>query len=511
MTYATSTRANCRRWAKLIERLETSEAIALGRLRPDLPNDVAVITKNKLNSVNGHDIIARTSNDIIYRADAPAFVLLDYDMKGMPREVADKIVAHGGFWNALCSVLPEFANAAHVLRKSTSAGLKRTDTGQEFAGSGGLHAFIIAKRGDDVERFLDTLHERCWLNGLGWMMVGVAGQFLERSIVDRMVGMPERLVFEGPPLVEPPLAQDATARRPEATDGEAVDTLRACPPLTLVERSELQKLKAEARQHLLPEMNKAREEYVAQHAQKLVERTGMSRDEATRLVERQCQGTLLAGVVLPFDDPELSGTTVADVLDDPARFEGMTLADPIEGVDYGRCKAKVMRRSDGTPWINSFAHGRATFELKYDADAVRARIERARDPTDALVRLALSADLDEVETKQLINQVAGRAGVGIREVTAKLKTAKKEQGRRRAAEMRERQLAERSDPRPVIVVPPPDAPWLPPMQTVNEVIGRAPRPLRLHRDIDNAAARTRKHPVPNTHAFTSSNQEDDND
>jgi len=36
-------------------------------------------------------------------------------------------------------------------------------------------------------------------------------------------------------------------------------------------------------------------------------------------------------VVLPFDDDDLAGCTVADVLADPERFEGATLADPIEG------------------------------------------------------------------------------------------------------------------------------------------------------------------------------------
>ena len=51
----------------------------------------------------------------------------------------------------------------------------------------------------------------------------------------------------------------------------------------------------------------------------------------------------------------------------PASFEGETLADPLEGVEYGRCKAKIMRRADGTPWINSFAHGRTVYELKLDA------------------------------------------------------------------------------------------------------------------------------------------------
>jgi hypothetical protein len=493
--------------AALIERLESNEAIALGRLRPDLADDVSIITKNKLNTVNGHDIIARTGNDIVYRADDPAFVLLDYDMKGMPRDVADRIAAHGGFWNALCWVVPEFVNAARVIRKSTSAGLKHTETGQEFPGSGGLHAFIIAKRGDDVERFLTTLHERCWLSGLGWMMVGVAGQFLERSIVDRMVGMPERLVFEGPPLVEPPLAQDAIARRPEATDGEAIDTLHACPPLTLVEKQALRKLKAEARQLLSPEMNKAREAYVAERARDLAARTNMSEEAAARVVEKQCNGVLLADVALPFDaldDEEYRGRTitVGDVLDNPAAFEGMTLADPIEGVDYGRCKAKVMRGADGAPWIHSFAHGRTTFKLKYDADAVRIRIERAHDPINALVKLALSADLDEVETKQFIDQVARRASVGVTAVKAKLESAKNEQACRRAAEMHERRLAERTDPRPQIARPDKDAPFLPQMETLGEVLGKSTADQPPARDIDGVIARACKIKIPNTHAFT---------
>ena len=82
-------------------------------------------------------------------------------------------------------------------------------------------------------------------------------------------------------------------------------------------------------------------------------------------------------IVLPFDDPELAGCTVGDVLADPERFEGETLADPLEGVGYGRCGAKIMRRADGTPWIHSFAHGRTIYELKHDAAAVREAMEKA--------------------------------------------------------------------------------------------------------------------------------------
>ena len=67
----------------------------------------------------------------------------------------------------------------------------------------------------------------------GWAgcMVSASGALLERSIVDRMVGGPERLVFEGGPVLVPPLQQDKESRRPVAVDGEVLDTVAACPPL----------------------------------------------------------------------------------------------------------------------------------------------------------------------------------------------------------------------------------------------------------------------------------------
>ena len=96
-------------------------------------------------------------------------------------------------------------------------------------------------------------------------------------------------------------------------------------------------------------------------------------------------------MVLPFDDAELAGATVADVLADPARFEGATLADPLEGVAYGACKAKIMVRADGMPWIHSFAHGRSVYELKLDARAVENALKKApaAEIASLFVRLAL--------------------------------------------------------------------------------------------------------------------------
>jgi hypothetical protein len=70
----------------------------------------------------------------------------------------------------------------------TSSGLFRADTGEQLPGSGGQHIFVAVRDGDDIERFLKSLHERRWLAGFGRFIVGAGSQLLERSIIDRMVG-----------------------------------------------------------------------------------------------------------------------------------------------------------------------------------------------------------------------------------------------------------------------------------------------------------------------------------
>jgi hypothetical protein len=420
--------SNITEFAECIGNLNPSEAIALGALRHGLPDQVAIVTKAKLEELNGAaapNIIARMAGEICYRPKQPAAALLDHDTKGMPRDVEERIHELGGFWSAVVFVVPALANTARIMRRSTSAGLYRTDTGEKLPGSNGLHVYLAVHDGSDIERFLKTLHARCWLAGLGWMMVGAGGQLLERSIVDRMVGAPERLVFEGAPILDPPLAQDQERRQPIVRDGEVLETVAACPPLTIVEQARLKELFAKEAHRLAPESAKARKAFIEDQAK----RHGV----AAEVIARQCQGVLLPSVILPFDDPELAGTTVAQVLADTAKYEGATLADPLEGVEYGVCKAKIMLKADGTPWIHSFAHGRTTYELKWDVASVEAALNKAEvdQVGDIFVRLALAADLDDEQLERLRNLAAVRAGVSKRAMAKKLEATKAEQRERR--------------------------------------------------------------------------------
>jgi hypothetical protein len=370
-----------------------------------------------------------------------------------------------------------------------------------------VHVFVVVKDGRDIDRFLKTLHQRCWLKGLGWKMVGAGGQLLERSIVDRSVGGSERLVFEAPPILMPPLAQDAKQRRPEVCHGDVLDTTVACPPLTVIEKSELGTLLTRETQRLAAESAKARADFVEKQSRKLAKRSSMSIAAAERTIIQQCAGTLLPDIELPFDDEKLAGKTVGDVLADPDYFEGETLADPLEGVGYGRGKAKIMRRADGSLWINSFAHGRTVYEMKFNANTVRAALEKV-DDSDAiktLIKLDLIAALDEEEWEQLRNELAKRTGINKMTIERQRKKARKQQAAQRAKEARDRRLAARHDPRSRIDVPALDAEWIPQAAIINESLAKSPARIPPARDMERTVAQVRKRSVPHMHAFTTQN------
>src|SRR5262249_27264683 len=240
-------------------------------------------------------------------------------------------------------------------------------------------------------------------------------------------------------------------------------------------------------------------------AEELIARTDMSEFAARQVIARQCEGVLRPDIVLPFDDPELNGRTVGDVLANPELYEGETLADPLEDVAYGACKARIMRHDDGTPWIHSFAHGRTIYELKHDAASVRNAMEKtAKDDVVATFLLAASADIDAVELAELRQLAKKLSGINLRAIDAALKAAQQQQTKQNAQAARARQAARRQDTRPYIRAPFLNDPWLPELDVLNEVIGGVISAKPPSRDIDGAAMWVRKLPVPNTHAFSQS-------
>jgi hypothetical protein len=140
--------------------------------------------------------------------------------------------------------------------------------------------------------------------------------------------------------------------------------------------------------------------------------------------------------VLEFDHH--APASVEDVLADPEAFVGETLADPLEGVEYGRSKAMVLR-SHAHPeqlLIHSFTHGGGTYHLRHDARTVRSAVDKAdaSHVVDILCAFIGQAQLEPDEIQLLVAITADKAKVGIRAIQSRLRAdrAKREAVARKA-------------------------------------------------------------------------------
>jgi hypothetical protein len=202
--------------------------------------------------------------------------------------------------------------------------------------------------------------------------------------------------------------------------------------------------------------------------------------------------------------------TVGDVLANPDAYVDESLADPWEGPPYGRQTAKVLRRPDGSVFINSFAHGGQTFELKLDAKTIKNILDEtaASNVVETMINHVLTGDLDEVEVDTLVRQAAQQANVGLRPVQQKLKQARAQHDKQQKAQARAVALMNRVDPRPQHDAPFDNAPWLPEMEAYDAILNHATGDIPPSRHIEDELNCARCTVVPGTHAFSSDGSDD---
>src|SRR5258708_34697275 len=124
--------ASVEEFAERTANLAQNQAWVMGALRDGLPDEVRVITKDKLGQRTqpSVSIIARTGDYLVFRPGRPALLPIDFDSKGMPPAVAEKV--KGGWIGAVATGRPDVATTARGIRRSTSARLRRTDTREEW-------------------------------------------------------------------------------------------------------------------------------------------------------------------------------------------------------------------------------------------------------------------------------------------------------------------------------------------------------------------------------------------
>ncbi len=330
----------------------TAASFAAVLTNPD-PNEVLCLGRPKCGLATAHVVtqsqvspgkIARTLEYFEYPS-APGWLLLDFDLKGMPEPVATRIECLGGGLAALEELWPELRHAARVFKPSSSAGVYIE--GHNPLKARGFHLFVLVR---DVARsaaLLRRLEQRAWEIGLAWHMLATNGARLSRSIVDVQVGSPERIVF-----IAPPQLGIGVFRSPAAInwqEGEAIGFPDHGDP----------NIADQNRANDYAALAAMAEEIAAKHkvtcAERVMSKLGGSFDDALRIVESRLNGRILQDDdIIP--GPGGKSIRVGDLLD--RKPKRLSLPDPNEGYDYNPTAATFLWGSNfDEPRLVSHAHG----------------------------------------------------------------------------------------------------------------------------------------------------------
>ena len=348
-------------FARMIRSRKSNQAIAHGT--PEF-KEATIVTKGKEKPEK--QVISRSEGFFTYPS-GPGVLLFDHD-KARPgstgSEAALKAYRPQELIELLATVHPGIKEASFVSTPSTSSCIYDSE-GNELRGEGtGSHVYLFVKNAADIPRYLKTLGKRLFLAGLGRIEISKPGALLPRTLVDLVVGSPERLDFVAGAVCEDGLIQKLPD--PVVKNGEMLDTcelLDLTPAEVAGHKVAVDALKAEAK----PAQEKVVSEYLEQESAKLAIATCVSIDEAKAVIVSRQDHILADDDILYFSHLK-NGSKVADVLLNGADYHGKSLADPLEPDYEGGSKTKaIFYWNDGIkPVIHSFAHGGMNFRFRRD-------------------------------------------------------------------------------------------------------------------------------------------------
>jgi hypothetical protein len=297
--------------------------------------------------------IARTKEEFAF--SGPGVLLLDNDpnrsaMPPVPALTGAEIMA------VIEQLVPEAKAGAYLAAPSASSGIYIEQTGEPIPGKGGVHLYLAVEDAADIERFGSVLFQRLWLSGYGSIALSASGAMLVRSIIDPSVFQSNRIDYIAPAALGKGLGRQAGV--PETRTGGYLDT-RILPDLTDTELVECDRLVSEAKNRVRPQSQKAKTAFVGRKTEELINRgvePAIAKETASAAAQEGQRVNLGPEYTLIF--AELGQVRVRDVLADLVRFDRKSLADPIEGTDYGTSTATFYANvGNGVPCIHSHAHG----------------------------------------------------------------------------------------------------------------------------------------------------------
>lgn len=311
---------------------------------------------------NGLAVITRTEDDLPF-PDGSGLMLIDndgeYALDAVLRKAQPELLKH------------------KFLDKASSSGCIFDADGNELKPRRGGHRFWHVKDARDIPQALHALSARCIIAGFDESRIGEAGQFLERSPVDKAIKASCQPIFLRAHCGE------GLQQRLDITVSEGIeilDTVKAIPPLTGEEQALYHQKLAESMERLKPEATTARNRFLEHRVKELTDR-GVPESRARQTILDAMTGRQLPGdfLVTLADGKQVS---VLDIMSDRERYQGMNCRDPLEP-SYGSRSVAIIY-TDKVPMIRSMAHGLGTM---YGLSAVAS--------------LPASRDMDEYTKKRL--------------------------------------------------------------------------------------------------------------
>ena len=311
------------------------------------------------------DGVDRTAGTMVY-LNAPATLTFDHDLSPYAKSTFE---GPGALHDFLVEHFPEVFGSAAWGAYDSSSSYIYDESGTEILGRRGFHLVFAVADATTIPAVANLLFKWLWILGFGYIHISKSGAALPRTAFDKKVTEPQQPLFAG--------GADCTnceQRRPEPEfhDGDYLN-VAALADLTAAQLTTYSIGIADAKSRVHGECERIKRVYQKKCVDELVQKTGMSIEQARRIVESRLGGVLVGSDILRFD--EFGDVTVAEVLANPDKYDESTLADPVDGDVAGKAILYINAASGG-PIVYSHAHGGGTFLLKHDLPSLLKWLDR---------------------------------------------------------------------------------------------------------------------------------------
>ena len=326
------------------------------------PNDALLVSKSKWEDIGCPSNSLPRTLEIFNWPAGPGIMLLDRDA---PKEFGLNL-SRSDLLAKLVAACPEVENTDLVWWPSSSSHIYQDEV--DLTGLRGQHLYFFVKDAFDIERAGKTLNERLWAMGEGHFEISASGNLLKKSVFDDHVWQPNHIDFAAGAHCSSGLEQ---RRGNPFVVGNGMfrflDTRKAIPDLSTTEK-ELSALNQErAKEKLHTEAKERRAVWEATRLAEIKNKVPkVNFQEATRDLQRATERKELIGdfqITIQTDSKTESTLTVKQILESPAKYNGLLTLDPLEPDYDGRRFVGKLFLSGRLPNLFSFAHGGTNFRL----------------------------------------------------------------------------------------------------------------------------------------------------